>query len=40
MASDYHVGIFKHFFQCHMSWFLFVVIVRFAKIPQSVDDHV
>ena len=39
-TSDYHVGIFKQFFQCHMSWFLFVVIVRFVKIPQSVDHHV
>ena len=29
-TSDYHVGIFKQFFQCHMSWFLFVVIVRFV----------
>ena len=37
---DYHVGIFKLFLQCHMSWFLFVVTVRFVKIVQSFDDHV
>jgi hypothetical protein len=38
-ACDYHVGIFKLFFQCHMAWVFVVVIVRFANIAQSVDHH-